>query len=70
VRGLRIWPPNAAKCCENASKFFPDALAVKERLLIKDNVPSRDNDTFLWDPDPIDIGRVIANKVANIGSRI
>jgi len=24
VRGLRIWPPNAAKCCENAGKFFPD----------------------------------------------
>jgi len=26
VRGLRIWPPNAAKCCENAGKFFPDVL--------------------------------------------
>jgi len=24
VRGMRIWPPNAAKCCKNASKFFPD----------------------------------------------
>jgi len=24
VRGLRIWPPNAAKYCENAGKFFPD----------------------------------------------
>ena len=24
VRGLRIWPLNAAKCCKNASKFFPD----------------------------------------------
>ena len=24
VRGLRIWPPNAAKCCKNASKFFPN----------------------------------------------
>ena len=24
VRGLRIWPPNAAKCCKNAGKFFPD----------------------------------------------
>jgi hypothetical protein len=24
VRGLRIWPPNAAKCCKNTGKFFPD----------------------------------------------
>ena len=24
VRGMRIWPPNAAKCCKNAGKFFPD----------------------------------------------
>src|SRR6202041_3072214 len=27
VRGLRIWPPNAAKCCKNAGKFFPDVCA-------------------------------------------
>ena len=32
VRGLRIWPPNAAKCCKNASKFFPDELNVKGAL--------------------------------------
>jgi len=25
VRGMRIWPPNAAKCCKNAGKFFPNA---------------------------------------------
>ena len=37
---------------------------------VKDNIPSRDNDTLIWDPDPIDISRVIANKVANIGLRI
>jgi len=24
VRGMRIWPLNAAKCCKNAGKFFPD----------------------------------------------
>ena len=27
VRGMRIWPPNAAKCCKNAGKFFPDVQA-------------------------------------------
>jgi len=42
-------------------------LAVKERLFIKNNIPSRDNNTFIWDLDPIDISRVIANKVANMG---
>jgi len=42
-------------------------LAIKEHLFIKDDIPSRDNNTFIWDPDPIDIGRVIANKVANMG---
>jgi hypothetical protein len=26
VRGMRIWPPNAAKCCKNAGKFFPDGV--------------------------------------------
>jgi hypothetical protein len=26
VRGMRIWPPNAAKCCKNAGKFFPDVV--------------------------------------------
>jgi len=24
MREMRIWPPNAAKCCKNAGKFFPD----------------------------------------------
>jgi len=42
-------------------------LAVKERLFVKDDIPSRDNDTFVRDPDPVDIGRVIANEVANMG---
>ena len=45
-------------------------LAVKERLFVEDDVPSRDNNTLIWDPDPVDISRVIANKVADIGSRI
>jgi hypothetical protein len=26
VRGMRIWPPNAAKYCKNAGKFFPNVL--------------------------------------------
>jgi hypothetical protein len=26
VRGMRIWPPNAAKCYKNAGKFFPDVI--------------------------------------------
>ena len=26
VRGMRIWPLNAAKCCKNAGKFFPDEI--------------------------------------------
>jgi len=37
---------------------------------VKDNIPSRDNDTLIWDPDPIDISRVIADKVADMGSQI
>ena len=41
-------------------------LTIKEYLFIKDNIPSRDNNTFIWDPDPINISRVIANKVADI----
>jgi len=45
-------------------------LAVKKRFFIKDNVPSRDNDTLIWDLDLIDIGRVIADKVADMGLRI
>jgi len=24
MREMRIWLPNAAKCCKNAGKFFPD----------------------------------------------
>ena len=43
---------------------------IKKRLFIKDNISYRDNDTLIWNPDPIDIGRVIANEVADIGSRI
>jgi len=31
VRGLRIWPLNAAKCCENAGKFFPDVGSTRAR---------------------------------------
>ena len=42
-------------------------LAVEERLFVEDDVPSRDDDTFVWDPDPVDIGRVIAKKVADMG---
>jgi hypothetical protein len=26
VRGMRIWPPNAAKCCKNAGKFFSNVV--------------------------------------------
>jgi len=33
VRRMRIWPPNAAKCCKNAGKFFPNVLlAALDRL--------------------------------------
>jgi hypothetical protein len=42
-------------------------LAIKKHLFIKDDVPSRDNNTFIWNPNPINIGRVIANKVADMG---
>jgi hypothetical protein len=42
-------------------------LTVKEYLFIKDDILSRDNNTLIWNPDPIDIGRVIANKVADMG---
>jgi hypothetical protein len=45
-------------------------LAIKEHLFIKDDIPSRDNNTLIWNPDPINIGRVIANKVANMGLQI
>ena len=24
MREMRIWLPNAAKCCKNAGNFFPD----------------------------------------------
>ena len=34
---------------------------MKERFFIKDNVPSRDNNILMWNPDPVDIGKVIAN---------
>ena len=30
---MRIWPPNAAKCCKNAGKFFPDVGKEVEDLL-------------------------------------
>ena len=26
MREMRIWPQDAAKCCKNASKFFPDVI--------------------------------------------
>ena len=25
---MRIWPRNAAKCCKNAGKFFPDVVVI------------------------------------------
>ena len=28
---MHIWPPNAAKCCKNAGKFFPDEADAKCR---------------------------------------
>jgi hypothetical protein len=42
-------------------------LTIKECLFIKDDVSSRDNNTFIWNPNPVNINRVIANKVADIG---
>jgi len=45
-------------------------LAVEERLFVEDDIPCRDNDTLIWDLDPVDIGRVIANEVADMGLRI
>ena len=29
-----IWPQDAAKCCKNAGKFFPDIKAISQQLLI------------------------------------
>ena len=46
------------------------SLTVEERLFVEDDVPSRDDDTLVWNPDPVDISRVIANEVADMGSRI
>ena len=34
VRGMRIWPPNAAKCYKNAGKFFPDVNTRSYNTLI------------------------------------
>ena len=45
-------------------------LTIKKCLFIKDNIPNRDDNTLIWDPDPINISRVIANEVADMGSRI
>jgi len=42
-------------------------LAIKECLFVKDDIPSRDNNTLIWNPDPVDIGRIIANEVADMG---
>jgi hypothetical protein len=42
-------------------------LTIKEYLFVKDDIPNRDDDTFIWNLDPVDISRVIANKVADIG---
>jgi hypothetical protein len=35
VRGMRIWPPNAAKCCKNAGKFFPDVVVEALSCLLR-----------------------------------
>ena len=34
VRGLRIWPPNAAKCYKNAGKFFPNVIIPLLSILL------------------------------------
>ena len=33
MREMRIWPPDAANCCKNAGKFFPNE--SHQNLLIK-----------------------------------
>ena len=35
MREMRIWPPDTAKCCKNASKFFPDGLIKGSRSGLK-----------------------------------
>ena len=52
------------------SSKISSRLLLKNVFFIKDNVPCRDNDTFIWNPDLVDIGRVIANKVADMGLQI
>jgi len=42
-------------------------LAVKECLFVENDIPSRNNNTFVWNPDPVDIDRVIVNEVADMG---
>jgi len=36
---MRIWPPNAAKCCKNAGKFFPDENTFNRYYYKTDNSP-------------------------------
>ena len=40
MREMRIWPPDAAKCCKNAGKFFPDVEEELTKELIKEPVAS------------------------------
>jgi len=42
-------------------------LAIKECLFVEDDILSRDNDIFVWNPDPVNIGRVIVNEVTDMG---
>ncbi len=46
------------------------SLTVKELYFIKDDVSSRDDLSCVRDPDPVDVYRVISNKVTDLSSRI
>ena len=39
MREMRIWPPNAAKCCKNAGKFFPDVYKVIDIISNRVSMP-------------------------------
>jgi len=45
-------------------------LAVKKCLFIENDILSKDNNTFVWNPDSVNIGGVIANKIADMGLQI
>jgi len=45
-------------------------LAIEKYLFIKNDIPSRNNNTLVWNPDPVNIDRVIANEIANMGLQI